>query len=61
MPNIVVRGITGLIYVLSVIAAIFIHPIVCVIYFFVIAMLGQNEFYQGAANTKRLPLLVIFL
>lgn len=55
MPNIVVRGITGLIYVLSVIAAIFIHPIVCVIYFFVIAMLGQNEFYHNAKKAEIRP------
>lgn len=55
MPNIVVRGITGLVYVLSVIAAIFIHPIVCVIYFFVIAMLGQNEFYHNAKKAEIRP------
>lgn len=55
MPNIVVRGITGLVYVLSVIAAIFIHPIVCVIYFFVIAMLGQNEFYHNAKKAEIQP------
>lgn len=50
MPNIVVRGITGLFYVLSVIAAIFIHPLVCIAYFFIIAMTGLNEFY---INTKK--------
>ena len=55
MPNIVVRGITGLVYVLSVIAAIFIHPIVCVAYFFIIAIAGQNEFYHNVKKYNIKP------
>ncbi len=46
MNNLLKRAITGSIYVLSVIAAIFIHPIVTSVYFFIIAMIGLWEFYN---------------
>lgn len=59
MPNIVVRGITGLVYVLSVIAAIFIHPIVCVAYFFIIAIAGQNEFYHNVKKYNIKPNILL--
>ena len=46
MNNLVKRAITGTIYVLSVIAAVFIHPIVTAVYFLIVAMLGLREFYS---------------
>lgn len=47
MSNIVKRGITGAVYVLSVIAAVYLPPVVCFIYFGVISMIGLHEFYRN--------------
>ncbi len=46
MTNLTKRTITGAIYVLSVILAIYLDPKVTSIYFFVVSMLGLWEFYQ---------------
>lgn len=53
------RGITGFIYVLSVIAAVFIDPMVCAIYFFLIAILGLNEFYHNSKKADIRPNIVL--
>ena len=50
MSNLLKRAITGAIYVLSVIAAIFIHPVVTGIYFLIVAMIGLWEFYNIAGK-----------
>lgn len=59
MSNLITRAITGSIYVLSVIVAIFIHPIICMAYFFVIAIIGLNEFYFNAKKTDIKPNIVL--
>lgn len=46
MNNLLKRAITGIVYVLSVIVALFIHPMITAIYFFVVAMIGLWEFYN---------------
>lgn len=51
MSNIVKRGITGAVYVLSVIAAVYLPPVVCFIYFGVISMIGLHEFYRNMRQT----------
>lgn len=51
MSNIVKRGITGAVYVLSVIAAVYLPPVVCFIYFGVISMIGLHEFYRNMKQT----------
>ncbi|MBQ9312114.1 MAG: phosphatidate cytidylyltransferase [Bacteroidales bacterium] len=51
MTTIVKRGITGSIYVLSVIAAVYLPPLVSVFYFGVIATLGLYEFYNNIEKT----------
>ncbi|MDO5760219.1 MAG: phosphatidate cytidylyltransferase [Bacteroidota bacterium] len=55
MSNMITRAITGTFYVLSVIAAIFIHPIVCMTYFFIVAMIGLNEFYINSRKATIRP------
>ncbi|MBR1774722.1 MAG: phosphatidate cytidylyltransferase [Bacteroidales bacterium] len=50
MNNLLKRAITGAIYVLSVIAAIFIHPIITAVYFLIIAIIGLWEFYNIAGK-----------
>ncbi|MCH3924522.1 MAG: phosphatidate cytidylyltransferase [Bacteroidales bacterium] len=53
MTTIVKRTITGAIYVLSVIVAICIHPIVCSAYFGIISIIGLFEFYH---NSKKIDI-----
>ncbi|MBP3254625.1 MAG: phosphatidate cytidylyltransferase [Bacteroidales bacterium] len=50
MNNLTKRAITGTIYVLSVIAAIFIHPICCAVYFLIISAIGLWEFFNVAGK-----------
>ena len=52
MSNLLTRAVTGAIYVLSVILAIFIHPKVTAIYFFIIAVIGLWEFYNIASKKE---------
>lgn len=47
MSNIVKRGITGTVYVLSVIAAVYLPPVFCFIYFGLVSMIGLHEFYRN--------------
>lgn len=48
MTNLQTRTITGAVYVLSVILAIFLHPLVCFFYFFAVSMIGLWEFYHNS-------------
>ncbi|MCF0210171.1 MAG: phosphatidate cytidylyltransferase [Bacteroidales bacterium] len=45
------RTITGTIYVISVVAAIYLPPLACAIYFAVVAALGLWEFYSNLQKT----------
>ncbi|MDR1005821.1 MAG: phosphatidate cytidylyltransferase [Bacteroidales bacterium] len=49
MKNITKRAITGAIYILVILAAIFIHPTVTIIIFAAINLLALNEFYKNTA------------
>ena len=59
MSNLLQRAITGTFYVLSVIFAIYIHPIVCAVYFFVIAIVGLNEFYFNSKKISLKPNIIL--
>ena len=48
MNNLTKRAITGTVYVLSVIAAIFIHPAITGIYFLIVSIIGLWEFLNVA-------------
>jgi phosphatidate cytidylyltransferase len=59
MTTIVKRTLTGIVYVASVIAAIYINPIICMVYFFAIALVGLYEFYHNSKKKDIHPNIIL--
>lgn len=55
MTNLLKRSLTGIIYVVAILAGTIIHPLVFVLVFGILLFLTQNEFYKLVRNTAIVP------